>query len=483
MPAFVQYNGVTIGEPLEVLDGGIEKTVVFDGPTYLYTRVRLHVMGVYNPKKVSYQLQGIAGNIFQPVAQPGQMGAVTDEALRHILSQPRQLLIYSINGNEVIGVPDVNPADPAGGRFACDAANGPFPTVHRVEPTGEKTFLVEFSFECAINEAYLYVSTPSVILSHRWKMSHTLNVDALCTRIIAGHAVFRSDRLAAINAKPDDFRAFLFHPIPTGFKRLPVEISVDEDNLAVDYRITDQQKMLCITQSGVSRIEGHYTQAQTSQGLEQSVWQFGSSLTRVADAAINTVGKGGVSKMKVGEASGLFGTISGEFGNTLRALPRRIHELSFTVWGIKGVSWNSLRGIAQALISSRISALQLNLGVSNYRVTDHYSEDEIAVTAACHLESGPTASTVAVGGGIIQSFIQDGASKGAALPQFDFGADDALMPFATLGTANVSQALNANADSARGAYLGSIVAAQLMTPNQVPPTPADPPNYTQLTPP
>src|SRR5208337_4982040 len=123
-----------------------------------------------------------------------------------------------------------------------------------------------------LQEASLYVATPSVLLSHRWRMSHHLDADAFCTRRIVGHAIFRSDRLASLKANPDDYRSFTFHPPLQNFRRLPIDVEVDEDNLTLTYQITDvEQAINVIAPGGVSRIEAWHSANVSLIGVEGQV--------------------------------------------------------------------------------------------------------------------------------------------------------------------------------------------------------------------
>jgi hypothetical protein len=438
---------VVIKEPLE--EGEYTKTPVFDGPTYLYTKHRLRISGIYNPFAVSYLAPvGFA----PPVATTGQKAPQTDAAIRHQLAQPQQALTYAVGNSGV-----------AGGTFALlsstgvDAANGPFPTV-----------------ETYINEAALYVTKPTVLLSQRWKMSHHINPDALCTRRITGHAAFRSDRLLSLVAKPDDYRGFCFHPIPTTFKRISIDAEVDEDNLAFDYTIVDQEQMLSITVPGLSRIEGHYTQRQTAPGTEQQAWQSIQTTSNILGKAFELVGLG--NKTKIADVKGGIDTLVAEGGNAIKFIPRRYHDLSITCYGPHGSTWTSLETIARSVISKRITTFQFGTGTSNFTVNHQYSMSEMAVTVSCTLESGPAASAFlagglnAFGGGLVSSF-----------PVFSFGPPDELAGVATIGQSAVTQVLAP--DNARGTYLGSIVAAALQAPNATPPQPTNPPQFTTRTPP
>lgn len=460
------YNGIALSEPLD--QGEYTKTPVFDGPTYLFTKHRLRVRAVYNPKAVSY---AAPAGMAPPLATPGLFAPTTEAAVRHQLAQARQSLIYTV-GNTVML------QSPAAGA-SVDAANGPFPTVHSiVEQAGAKTFQVDFSVETYINEASLYVATPSVLLSHRWKMSHHINPDAFLTRIIIGHAVFRSDRLITLGAKPDDYRAFCFHPIPVGFQRVGIDAEVDEDNLAFDYTITDRQRALCIKQAGITRIEGHYTQRQTSVGFEAAAWQAGGSLLNIGSSALQGIGLG--DKAKIGDVAGFVNSASGEVAKGLGNVPRRFHEMSITCWGSKGQTPSSMCLAARSIITTQLTATAIAFSQYDYSETHPYSMDEVCGSARVVLSSGPVASGVLIGRAAAAG-VAGGQAGNSAIPTFTFGPSDEVLPLATYTTAIVAQPLNA--DNARGSYLGSIVAAALQAPNAIPSAPTDPPQFSTKVPP
>ena len=65
----------------------------------------------------------------------------------------------------------------------------------------------------------------TALLGHQWKMTEKIDEHCLSTRVVEGHATFNMARLYgsddAVNAAfPDDFRSYLFLPVPFGFRRL-----------------------------------------------------------------------------------------------------------------------------------------------------------------------------------------------------------------------------------------------------------------------
>src|SRR5262245_17486611 len=104
------YNGILLGD-VQMLNYLAEPVYEGEAKTYVGTRYTLQVRGTYNPNTVAYTQTPPDG----PVFFQGTYAPYTEPAIRHALSQPRQILLYQIAGQTVLRSPlpvtaDVSPA-------------------------------------------------------------------------------------------------------------------------------------------------------------------------------------------------------------------------------------------------------------------------------------------------------------------------------------------------------------------------------------
>jgi hypothetical protein len=304
----VFYNGVAL---LRCEELSYERSPVFLGPDYLHTNHVLRVRGVFNPEINPYNLTGPVGfNVGlpsaaipatpialgasvpfvtplangmgriaaigaagvagpplpalgrgplppSPVLNRGSPAPITDVSVRHVLMQPRQQLVYAVGTNVLLVAPAANPDGTAA---VADAANGPIPLAcDVVQVSGNKTFLVDFAISAAVNESYLYVNTPPVLLSHRWTRTEDIDTDMYSTVTTRGFARFRSDRLLFLGVVPDDFRGYLFVPPPPRCQRVAVHVEPSEDGSSIAYTLVDRMTYLRYAIPGVTRVEAFQT--------------------------------------------------------------------------------------------------------------------------------------------------------------------------------------------------------------------------------
>lgn len=267
----LRYNGVQL-EVVQVANH--EKTPIWDGPTYLYTRHVLRARCVYNPKTTSYRLEGVGQ---APLSTSDELPAVTARAIRHTLLQARRTLTLHVGNTETLISPPRTDWFQAGSpQYTVDSNNGPVPlgcvvtSIH-----GTKTFLVDFAIQTDINECQQATNLPATLISHRWTMSHSVDPDYYTTRTIKGRAIFRSDILRQRNLQPDDFRSFLFHPIPNGFRRDGIQVVADPAGNVLEYIVTDRELGLHVNDTnapGLTRIEAFVTRSSvSSQWVEENL--------------------------------------------------------------------------------------------------------------------------------------------------------------------------------------------------------------------
>lgn len=356
---FLQYGEVFLVR-CQLLEAS--RDIVTDTATnYLYTTHRYRVRGVLNPSINSYLVPGVANGVFltDPTQSLGAYGTVTEQGIRHYMMQPRRRLRIrtpaDVQGRQ--GVPGM-PVPPAGQPAApfnwvdspgtnvdgtqatLDCNNGPRPVAcDVVYVSGTKTFVVDFAFETYINEAFRYTATPPVMLSHVWKVEEDIDQDYYSTRTIEGYARFRGDRLAFLGAMPDDFRGWLFHPRPNGFKRVAINVRCAEDGNSLVYRLVDKQLALSIAPQGVTRIELVHT-------VTDNGWNYEAGVKAAIPAALAAAaGFGGAGwGMEAAQAAGsaAAGAMAQQQGNII---PKKVTIVTARVWGRQDVQRKSLENV------------------------------------------------------------------------------------------------------------------------------------------
>ncbi len=460
-----QYNSITLNEPLVV--DMLEYGPLFDGPTYLCTRVTLAVQGYYNPATTAYSLQGGKGPPVVGAGLNGPAGPTTDMAVRHQLAQPRQNLSYTVGGSKPVKIFDIK---------GPDAQNGPIPlTVPHVEMWGGKTYKVRITIQFHLQEANLYVTTPSVLLSHRWRMSHHLDADAFCTRRIVGHAIFRSDRLKTLKANPDDYRSFTFHPPLLNFRRLPIDVEVDEDNLTLSYQITDvEQAINVIAGQGVSRIEAWHSASISRIGWEGRLAGGASAGWNIVKSIGSAVGLG--EKNKVLDIGGVVDSVGAGARTAAGFVPTNVHALGVRVFGQKQSTRANLEACGVGILGSRMSFISLRPGVAQASVM----HDLMGKFVDCSLtyRLGLTQNVWAAGafGGIPPASVPDPMMPKSETVTGTFTDQPAMNPLPPNDPV-------AGGGGSRGQYLGDCVAQALQAPNAIPTAPTNPPNVTARKPP
>lgn len=369
------YGGINIRH-CQVLS--YSRVAQWDGPTYLWTRFTIRVRGVYNPAFNAYELDGGVPVSIAPVPSiPFTVrgsGPETDYATKHILMQPRGQLAYAVD--------DVNPIlfSPAQG-YTTDANNGPLPvSCDIIKIGGQKSVIVDYTVMTDINECGLTTngSIPSALLSHRWTMSERIDQDFFSTRTINGHAIFRSDRMQAIGADPDDYRAYLAHYVPPNFKRDDISIEVSEDGQELHYVLVDREKAFNLDPSllalNVTRIEGTYTKGFT----KQSAFDAKVALVRPIPTTI-----GGW----VGTFFDPIGTIRDYYITAENTVPRIIQSLHVRVYGNRFAVRGDLANVATAVLLAKISPLEIALGSCTAMLTEDLLGEFVELSV--NIQSGP----------------------------------------------------------------------------------------------
>ncbi len=418
-------------------------------------------------------------------------GRQTDKAIRHQLAQPRQQLTLSVgmaNGQDYVLL-----QSPAAG-FTVDANNGPTTLVHNVLPYGTETFMVTFSVQTDVNEAGQFAKNPSPLLSHQWSMAHDIDLDYFATRTIQGHAIFRTDFMVKNGFKPDDYRSWLFHPVPTNFKRENVRVWVSEDGTEAEYIITDREKASTILIQNVTRLEVIYTQGISSIGVEEAATnivaaglQFTAASGEVtaataAEAAATALGQPGTGANAVVQAVENQRKAAFAIGAAARgAIPQLSRNMLVRVWGNRLATRAGLRNVAYSVVKTKISLLTALVGGTDFQITEDLMNRFVQVSGS--FRAGPLQSAFELGTDIGRAGIDALAGKPVSFPIFDVGPDSIDGIANANDTAPVIGSYLPQADSgARGSYVASIVAQALTNTGDPRVKPTNPPASTSRTP-
>lgn len=413
-----------------------ERLPVYDGPNFLYEKITIGVVAVVNRATQSDSLIGDSvprfnaaaggslvdgnGNALPFVPNPpnpnvltgivgpivpstaglpalgsgpnpnaGRPAAYTSKALLHDLLQPRQRLVFSVGGVIVV-------LSPAPG-FATDAHNGPTPLDASVlKQTGPTTWRVRFRVETCVNESVNRLSPANFgyVLSHRWSCEHRLDRDFFTTRHVTGQVKFRADMVnvgpdnnAGTGFTPDAFRSYLAMPVPAGFARRNLNVTVHEDLLTYSYSYDDVELPVGWSQFHVTEVKCAHSFTLERANLEKVV----------SNALLETARLTALPQVPVaGEASHLLPALGLLAAKTaLDGLPVSTHSCVCEVWGDTFSIRNDLTDFAYNIIKGRINTLVaiagLFVGGVKFEIT-HYPTEKHVLCAAT-FTTGPLATS------------------------------------------------------------------------------------------
>lgn len=436
----IKYNGI---ELQSVLTRSIERTPVWDGPTYVGMRFDLHVQAVYNPGLTSYITDDSGG---APIGFFKVMAPVTDVTIRHLLLQARRQLVYTAGDGTVVAQAPALKAD--GTAYAADAANGPFPLYCKVtEVHGQRTFIVHWGVSFVAVECR--TTPPNALLSHRWVSEEDLDQDYFGIRTIRGHAVFRSDVMLDRGLRPDDFRGWLLHPVPPGYQRVRINVVATEDGRALRYTLIDRERFSNLIASGVTRIEGVQTVSVRRIGKEEMVT---GTIGGIA-GWINFDGPNGEPGMNWGNA----------LRSVARVIPTFTNGLVVKVWGNPTSTRDTLIKVAFTTMFARLAKLS-----------------RTHPNTQCDLSQDIVGRWVQLRTTFLMGPITTIANAQPALYKYLPDTDEIT---GVLTSAEIANPLPPGQNGVRGRYLGAIAAQVLMAPCQVSPAPSLPGPGQQATPP
>src|SRR5439155_4582595 len=122
---------------------------------------------------------------------------------------------------------------------------------------GSATFLVSYKIKTFINECPAGSSPPDY-QSHRWKETVKIDENFYTKKTRTGKVYTRSD----INANADALRGLVIPPIDNGFKVMNIEITLQEDGLALMYS-WEEQEVYLQPPNPATKASGEYVESTT----------------------------------------------------------------------------------------------------------------------------------------------------------------------------------------------------------------------------
>jgi hypothetical protein len=273
--------------------------------------------------------------------------------------------------------------------FSVDSSNGPTPLFCNViKGPGGRSFIVDYGIETCLRECNLETSTyPSIFLSHRWEMRHEIDDDFFTSRVIEGHVIFDTARLAQGMVNPDDYRGSLFHPVPNDFQRTSISVRVNEDNTAADYMLVDEELEMNIGKDakafGVTKIEASHSASLSTPGPTRVGVGIIDAAIKIVSGVVTGIAAGGAlaqravpkgkgvraqfarrqlpQQIRAGQIrGGIVGGLQGTWSGAERLaglLPMMKHTVVARVWGRPDSFKQLLESVAIGICGSRMEAM------------------------------------------------------------------------------------------------------------------------------
>ncbi len=302
------------------------------GKRYVCDRISLDVIGLLNSAVVATNKplpRGVGADNLGD-ALPNTMFEISDYLMR-----PRRAVTFAVGGVTILDVPRPNRD---GTRLSCDAQGGPLPARAVVTNfAGEKTAILSYSVVCHDSRA------KNILLSHAYDVRSSIDQNGYTTRVVRGEAHFRKDFLDGITIggstlQPDDFRQALALAVPSGMRRVGVEVDEPSAGDVLHYTIVDREVTFGI-------------------GLGDDVVDVDGSVTGGWDVPLKTPKD--FLKLGFDLGAGVLKTdVVGNLGRIISAVvPSNRTYGSVRVTGRKGVPQRKLANVGVAFLIDRFSPL------------------------------------------------------------------------------------------------------------------------------
>jgi hypothetical protein len=198
--------------------------------------------------EVSISVEALMSGTALP-ALGGESPTQTMVRVRSQLESPRKRLQFFVGNDTLIDT----------GGTGRDVQNGPVPQPCTITQIGgSATFLVSFKILTYIVECTAGGVAPDY-QSHRWKETVSIDEDFYTKKTRSGKIYTRSD----INANADSLRGLVIPAIDNGFKPISLEVTLQEDGLALMYSWVEQEIYLQ-PPGPATKAEGEYIESTSS---------------------------------------------------------------------------------------------------------------------------------------------------------------------------------------------------------------------------
>jgi hypothetical protein len=225
---------------------------------YRFTEITIDINAIFNPSETAYISDGPLA-----IADPTALPPVTYNAVQTSLNTPRGQLQFDNYLTTMFNLPD----EDAG--WITDANNGPFPQeLSIIEINGGQTFHVRYVIKTFIYQCDLAETSDVAWISNEYSQSESIDEHFYSSITTTGMAYFRIEVLDEANGVADDFRDVLLPPIPRGYRRMAIDIKVNETRNILIYSCVDHQMPYEIGNTGqsgdgsfITKIDGSWVQS------------------------------------------------------------------------------------------------------------------------------------------------------------------------------------------------------------------------------
>jgi hypothetical protein len=482
--ASLQYGNIVLGLQGLLATERYEREALIEGGNFVGQQHRITVRGYFNPFSVSAQGQP-GGDPTTPIIGSGNRPPITDAALRFMLQQPRQSLIY-ISGNTVV-LQSPNP------NASMDARTGPYCTVNRIMPQlGEaKTWIVDATFTCVTMDCppisglqTLGAIAKQAIMSNNWEMSQTIDADGLTIRTYNGKTTLRTDIMASGGLTADDFRPFILPATFPNCRREVTQVTQMETADQYAWTVRDVELMSNIRAAGVTRMTGiHWAEVTTVDWYQQArefidtgiEWlgrtlEEGAKVSAEAGAIQNALGVGEGQALLAAGGTALRGVAA--LSRLERStIPTVAIGVALSVFGRRDCSRKTLERfaiqIANLRFANSLGSSARFLAGKQVKLTHHITERQVNLVAVMR-------STIT---GYSMGFYGLGFDLSNVSTFFPDGDDTQVTPNKGIFSQTTFPGLGlVNNNGAAGSFIGEVIAAALTSPCSGVSSPAVPGN-------
>jgi hypothetical protein len=198
---------------------------------YLYTKFRISVEGVFNSSLPPAAIAQFPGD-----ATPAGLMA----RIRQLLWQPREQLVYSVNGVVLLSSPQQSAIANQMVQRKTDANNGPIVNDVNVTALTENTFRIDFDVTTWLQDcsaATVLGGSGPKFISNRFTTDFDIDQHQYVTITTRGTVFTRAD----VNVNPDSLRGAIAPTLTTGAVAERSHFGVLESGLAVTYEFVDRE--------------------------------------------------------------------------------------------------------------------------------------------------------------------------------------------------------------------------------------------------